>query len=155
MVTNDGRLYCADCGCRHDLTGCGKPGCVHCYENIKGATSLEIDYARESELDDVLHRLTNAVTQGGLYCQECGDEDEGLPHGDRCVRFVLDLVNEVVGLGLAPVAPVHKGDDCPTEESFWENINDAGIACNCQTCVRWHQCVDIQVDCEYCQEQEA
>jgi hypothetical protein len=32
MATNDGRLYCADCGCRHDLTGCGKPGCVHCYE---------------------------------------------------------------------------------------------------------------------------
>ena len=86
------------------------------------------DYARESELDDVLHRLTNAVYQGGMYCHECGDDEDGLPHSDQCVRFVLGLVNEVVGL--APVPPVHmpaaifytgEWGDGPSLGSDWAN----------------------------------
>ena len=27
----DGKIFCAECGCRHDLDGCGKPECKHCY----------------------------------------------------------------------------------------------------------------------------
>ena len=27
----DGKIFCAECGCRHDMDGCGKPECKHCY----------------------------------------------------------------------------------------------------------------------------
>jgi len=27
----DGKMFCEECGCRHDLDGCGKPECKHCY----------------------------------------------------------------------------------------------------------------------------
>ena len=27
----DGKIFCAECGCRHALDGCGKPECKHCY----------------------------------------------------------------------------------------------------------------------------
>ena len=27
----DGKIFCEECGCRHDLSGCGKPECKHCY----------------------------------------------------------------------------------------------------------------------------
>ena len=31
-MLGDGKLYCDDCNCRHDLDGCGKLDCVHCYD---------------------------------------------------------------------------------------------------------------------------
>ena len=42
MVSDNGKLFCIECDCLHDLNGCGKPGCPHCSEEGKEARINEL-----------------------------------------------------------------------------------------------------------------
>lgn len=47
-------------------------------------------------LRDVTYRLIHGVAHGGIHCNECGDYADGLPHGEGCVEFLVNLVTEVL-----------------------------------------------------------
>jgi hypothetical protein len=41
----DGKIFCEECGCRHDLDGCGKPECKHCYaQTVKVEVPADVDW---------------------------------------------------------------------------------------------------------------